>query len=102
MTELNRHQIAQRGVEAALVLENEAFKDAMQGLRTSVVEEWKKCPIRDKEGQLLLLQLAKLTDKFEGMLIGMVEGGKYATHQIKIDDLRNESKSRKLLRRVTG
>ena len=74
MTELNQHQIAQRGVEAALVL----------------------------EGQLLLLQLAKLTDKFEGMLIGMVEGGKYATHQIKIDDLRNESKSRKLLRRVTG
>ena len=30
------------------------------------------------------------------------EGGKFAKHQINMDDLRNESKSRKLLRRVTG
>ena len=93
-------QIAQRGLEAGQVLENEAYKDAMASLRAQVVEQWKACPIRDKEGQILLLQLAKLTDKFDGILRGMVEGGKYAQRKIELDDIRNESGARKLMRRV--
>ena len=93
-------QIAQRGLEASQVLENEAYKDAMASLRAQVVEQWKSCPIRDKEGQILLLQLAKLTDKFDGILRGMVEGGKYAQRKIELDDIRNESGARKLMRRV--
>lgn len=72
----------------------------MDALRAEVVEAWKKCPVRDKEGQVLLLQLAKLTDKFEGVLTGMVEGGKFASRQLELDDLRNESAGRKLMRRV--
>ena len=93
-------QIAQRGLEASQVLENEAYKDAMASLRAQVVEQWKSCPIRDNEGQILLLQLAKLTDKFDGILRGMVEGGKYAQRKIELDDIRNESGARKLMRRV--
>ena len=72
----------------------------MDALRAEVVEAWKKCPVRDKEGQVLLLQLAKLTDKFEGVLSGMVEGGKFAQRQLELDDMRNESAGRKLMRRV--
>lgn len=72
----------------------------MDALRAEVVEAWKKCPVRDKEGQVLLLQLAKLTDKFEGVLSGMVEGGKFASRQLELDELRNESAGRKLMRRV--
>ena len=72
----------------------------MDALRAEVVEAWKKCPVRDKEGQVLLLQLAKLTDKFEGVLTGMVEGGKFASRQLELDELRNESAGRKLMRRV--
>lgn len=85
---------------AAQVIENEAYKAAMTSLKAQVVQQWKDCPVRDKEGQLLLLQLAKLTDKFESILLGMIEGGKLAQHRIDLDNMRDESKARKLMRRV--
>jgi hypothetical protein len=97
---MTNQQIAQKGFEASQVLDNPAYRAAMDALRTEVIEAWKKCPVRDKEGQVLLLQLAKLTDKFEGVLSGMVEGGKFAARQLELDELRNESAGRKLMRRV--
>ncbi len=97
---MTNQQIAQKGFEASQVLDNPAYTAAMDALRTEVIEAWKKCPVRDKEGQVLLLQLAKLTDKFEGVLSGMVEGGKFAQRQLELDDMRNESAGRKLMRRV--
>lgn len=99
---MTEHQLLQRGIDANQVLNNEAFKDAFTVLRSAVVEEWKKCPVRDQEGALLLLQLAKLTDKFESILVGMVEAGKMAQHQIDLRELRNESKARNFMRRVVG
>lgn len=99
---MTEHQLLQRGIDANQVLNNEAFKDAFTVLRGAVVEEWKKCPVRDQEGALLLLQLAKLTDKFESILVGMVESGKMAQHQIDLRELRNESKARNFMRRVVG
>ncbi len=97
---MTNQQQAQRGLEASQVLDNPAYRAAMDALRAEVIEAWKKCPVRDKEGQVLLLQLAKLTDKFEGVLSGMVEGGKFAQRQLELDDMRNESAGRKLMRRV--
>ena len=97
---MTNQQIAQKGFEASQVLDNPAYTAAMDALRTEVIEAWKKCPVRDKEGQVLLLQLAKLTDKFEGVLSGMVDGGKFAQRQLELDDMRNESAGRKLMRRV--
>lgn len=97
---MTNQQQAQRGLEASQVLDNPAYRAAMDDLRAEVIEAWKKCPVRDKEGQVLLLQLAKLTDKFEGVLSGMVEGGKFASRQLELDELRNESAGRKLMRRV--
>ena len=97
---MTEQQTSQRGVEARQVLDNPAYVDAMAALKAQVVEQWKACPIRDKEGQILLLQLAKLTDKFDGILRGMVEGGKFAQRKIELDDIRNESGARKMMRRV--
>jgi len=85
---------------AAMVLDNEAYTTAMDSMRVQVVQQWKDCPIRDKEGALLLLQLAKLTDKFDAILRGYVEGGKLAQHRIDLDSERNESRTRGLIRRV--
>ena len=99
---MTEQQQVLRGQEAAQVLENEAFQLAMQSLKTSVMDQWKACPIRDHEGQVLLLQLAKLTDKFESILIGMIESGKFAQRQIDIDKLRNEPKARQFVRKVLG
>jgi hypothetical protein len=49
---------------------------------------------------MLLLQLAKLADKFEGILGGMVQSGRLAQHKIELNEVRNESPARKLMRRV--
>lgn len=93
---------ALRGKEAQMVLDSEAFKLAMGTLKSSVLDQWKACPIRDREGQVLLLQLAKLTDKFESIIVGMVENGKLAQHKIEVDSLRDESPSRRLFRKVVN
>ncbi len=89
---------ALRGEDAARVLESPAFNAAMQMLKDEIFAQWSKAPVRDAEGQLLLLQLHKLANKFEGLLTGMVETGKLA--QINLDSERDESAARKLFRRV--
>ncbi len=96
------HKDVLRGKEAAMVLDNEAFKLAMASLKASVIEQWKGCPIRDREGAALLLQLSKLTDKFEGLLVGMLRNGEFAQRKIDLDKMRDESKPRQLLRKVAG
>lgn len=97
---MNDHTETQRALEARQVLDNPAFQGAMSMLKDQVTQQWKTCPVRDREGQLLLLQLAKLADKFEGLLVGLIETGKLAQHRIDIDAERNESGARKLMRRV--
>lgn len=93
---------ARLGKDAAQVLDNEAFKHAIKSLKDSVIDQWKECPIRDREGQLLLLQLAKLTEKFESIFIGLVQSGKLAEHQIDLDNIRDESAFKRMARKVRG
>lgn len=96
------HKDVLRGKEAQAVLDNAAFKAAMAGLKSSVQEQWKTCPIRDREGQVLLLQLAKLTDKFESLLVGMVQTGNFAQRRIDFDKVRDEPPARQFMRRIIG
>ena len=97
---MSLHQISQDGTEAQRLLDSEIFKTAMQTMKAQIVDQWRACPVRDIEGQTLLLQLAKLADKFEGTLTGLVQGGKFAQHQIDIDSARNETPVRKFFRKV--
>ena len=85
-----------------MVLDSDAFKKAMASMKSQVLEEWKKCPIRDQQGQTLLLQLAKLTDKFESMFVGMVQTGNYEQRKIDLANLRDEPVTRKFFRQVIG
>ena len=96
---MTERQDVNMGRSASEVLENQAFQEAMGLLRGAVVTQWKECPVRDKEGALLLLQLAKITDKFEGLLVGLIEKGKLAHHKIELDALRDESKLQKTARK---
>lgn len=99
---MNDQQTARMGADSQIVLDNPAYKLAMETLKSAVVQQWKDCPVRDREGQMLLLQLAKLTDKFDGILMGLVQNGKMAQHKIDLDKLRDESKGRQFLRRVSN
>lgn len=84
---------------AADVLENEAYKKAMASMKAQIVEQWKECPVRDVEGQRLLLQLAKLAEKFDSILAGYVQAGRLAQHRINLNDERNENMAQKIMRR---
>lgn len=97
---MTNEQIVMQAMEAAQVLDNPAFRKAIDNMKQEIISEWKKCPVRDREGQMLLLQLIKLADKFEGSLIGMIEGGKLAQHKIDIDSVRDENIIRKWARRA--
>lgn len=97
---MNLPQTAAQGEDAQRVLDSAAYQAAMQAMKAQIIEQWKACPVRDAEGQTLLLQLAKLADKFEGILSGLVQAGKFAQHQINLDSERNESKARTFFRRV--
>lgn len=92
----------QTGRQAAEVLDNPAFKEAMQVLRETVVQQWREHPIHDKEGALILLQYAKVTDRFEGVLSGLIERGKLAQHRIEIDALRDENALQRAKRKYLG
>lgn len=87
------------GISAAQVLDSDAYKQAMHDLRGQITQAWKDCPVRDQEGQLLLLQLMKMTDKFEGLLSSYIQSGKMA--EIKLDELRNEGPVRRMIRKVS-
>lgn len=89
----------QTGRQAAEVLENPAYQEAMRVLREAVVTQWLMHPVQDREGALLLLQYAKVTERFEAILSGLVETGKLAQHKIEIDALRDESKLKQLARK---
>lgn len=99
---MSDHKDVLRGRDAKLVLDNPAFKEAMETLRKAVIDQWRECPVRDKEGQILLLQLAKLTDKFEGLLIGVIESGKMAQRKIDLDIARDESAAKRFARKVVS
>lgn len=92
--------VAMRGKEARQVLDNPAYQAAMKALHEQIVQQWGECPIRDTEGQRLLLQLKKLAVKFESTLAAYVEAGRMAQHAIDVEDERNESGARKLMRRI--
>ena len=97
---MSDHQIVRIGADAQQVLDNEAYKTAMTGLKAQIVAEWQKCPVTDAQGALLLLQLVKLCTKFESMLTGMVANGKLTAHELNLNAERNESAARKFFRRV--
>lgn len=54
MTEQQTVELARK---ASDVIDNEAYKQAMAGLKAQIVAQWKECPVRDTEGALPLCKL---------------------------------------------
>ncbi len=101
MTEPSNQRLADLGEDARRVLENPAFNEALRLMAEEAVAQWKACPVRDREGQLLLLQAARITDKVAETLRGMLESGKMAKALIDIDDARSESKLKRAYNRIS-
>lgn len=97
---MNDQQTSNRGLEASQILGSQAYIDAMQALRESIVAKWKEVGLRDTEGQKLTLQMMKLADTFENVLAGYIEAGKFAAHKMDMDSARDETPARRFMRRV--
>ncbi len=85
---MNLQQTTSLGNNAQDVLDNEAFKLAMSRMHSEIVKQWENCPVRDKEGQTLILQMKKVAKLFEDNLYGIVRAGEFAQHKIDLETAR--------------
>lgn len=84
----NNEEQVRLGKDAALVLDNAAFQLAIKGMHEEITRAWKKCDVRDSEGQRLMLQMSKCAELFETHIIGLVERGKFAQNELNIEKAR--------------
>lgn len=80
---MNLLEDAQQGYEARQLLENEVYKSAIENVRAGIVEKWRSCPIRDREGQHELKLMDKLLSELEGYIKQVVDTGKMAEIQLE-------------------
>ena len=87
-------QTTSLGNNAQDVLDNEAFKLAMGRMHSEIVKQWENCPVRDKEGQTLILQMKKCAKLFEENLYSILRAGEYAQHKIDLEAARAKPRGR--------
>lgn len=76
-------EINARANRAKDILNDPLMIEAFQLLEAQVIEEWEKCPVRDRDGREFLWMLYKNTRKFKGILQGFIERGRLASHEVK-------------------
>jgi hypothetical protein len=88
--------------QATIVLENQAYIEAMRTLKDAIYKKWSQCSIRDPETQKELLQMFRMAESFEQILNGMVMTGNFA--EKTLDRLNREdnfaSKVRQFIRKI--
>ena len=88
---MNLNQEVQNGLDAQKIIENPLVQNAFNSIRAGIIEKWRSCPIRDKEGQHELKLMDKLLTDLEGYFKTVIESGKMAEFQLE-----NEKKVAKL------
>lgn len=88
------------GLFARQALDNPAVIEALSRMKAECDAAIKACPIRDTEGLTLLVQAARITAKFESVLMGIFEAGKLANARIDVKSERAESKLSQLTKRI--
>jgi hypothetical protein len=73
------------GSRAKNVLADQAFQDAYNAVRAAIIEQWEKCPIRDREGAHELKLMLKIHTDIGKHLEKAVEDGKFAAEELKRD-----------------
>jgi len=84
------------GDRAREVLENEAFQQAFEDIKTEIIDQWTQSPARDPIGREQLWQLLKLADKLKANLQTSLETGTMA----KLDLEHQETLAQKAKRAI--
>lgn len=69
--------------QARLVLENPAFAQAFDDIKTELIQSWQESPARDQAGREHLYQLLRLANKLEATLRSSLESGQLAKAQLQ-------------------
>ena len=80
---MNLHTESQRGHTAKQLLENDIYKETFTLLRESIIQKWRDCPIRDKDGQHELKLMDKILSDIERHIKQVAETGKLADIQLE-------------------
>ena len=80
---MNADDLIRRSDEARRVLETPVVKEAIESLKAEIVAQWAATPARDEEGREWVWRHYKVAERFEAMLNGYVETGRF--ERIKIE-----------------
>ena len=80
---MNVYEEDARGKQAADLLENSLFREAVDTLRQSLVDKWLSSPVRDIEGQHELRLMTKLLGDIEMYIANIAKTGKMAAIQLE-------------------
>ena len=72
-----------RANKARQILEEPLLIEAFSIMEKDVIEMFVSCPERDREGLQLLQQHIRNVRKLRNILLGIIENGKMAEHQIR-------------------
>ena len=87
--EMNKHlsidEQIRRGEAAARVLAEPVLKDALEAMKREIIAQWSATPARDAEGREWVWRHYKITERFEAMLNGFVQTGRFERLKIEKD-----------------
>jgi hypothetical protein len=82
--EAHARQKVEGGRNAALVLENPAYKAAWTALRDSISAAWRNCAVGDTDTMELLHSQARMLDTLQNLMSQAVNGGKAAQNDLEM------------------
>jgi hypothetical protein len=80
-----KKQAIENGLSAERLMNDPAFKKAVDSLKAALTDKWATSPIRDTEGQHELRLMVKLLDDLIGNLRVAMNEGTFAAEQVKIE-----------------
>lgn len=91
---MTHEQESRRGHEAERILQNEIFREAMDGILDAILHKWMDCPIADIQGQHELKLMHKIAKDFEANITRVMKSGQMADFEIASIRKRDELKAK--------
>lgn len=70
-------EVIRRGDNAARILAEPVVKEALESMKAEIIRAWSETPARDAEAREWVWRQYKAVEKFEGLLKGYMETGKF-------------------------
>lgn len=78
----------ERANRAKQILNDALVKEALEGIRADVIQNWQRIPLKDADLLAKFHMLYGVVDKFEQALKSFMDDGEVATHELLNDKKR--------------